>query len=137
MNAPAKLQAFFDYLGTAPEKPKTQELAKILHSEIIWTFPKGAGPIVGGTHRGIIEISELLSRIFTEFYDRTQFRFELHEMFGNEVNSVARYSVIAVTAYNQPYNNDYALICELRDGLIVRLEEYFDTAIAAKQMFPE
>lgn len=134
MDATVKLKGFFDYLASALDKPKIDELSEILHPDIAWTFPKGAGPIIGGTHRGINDISTLLTRIFTEFYDSSQFRFDLHEIFGNDRHAVARYNVIAVTAQGHPYDNSYALICELRDGLIIRLEEYFDTAIAAKQM---
>lgn len=129
-----RLGELLDYIETAPVVANTQFVGSLLHKDIVWTFPKGAGPVVGGEHRGIAEIGALLTRIFTEFYKADCFRFERHGFFGNEFQAVVRYSVTAVTAGGNPYRNDYALVAELKDGLIIRLDEFFDTSLAAKQM---
>lgn len=128
------LRRLFEYVETAPKNPLNTELSAFMHNDIKWTFPKSSGGFLSGTHEGLGAIATLLSVIFSKVYNSQKFKFEIQHVFGNDEFSAARYRVIAESAKGLAYENDYALLAQIKDGKIIALWEYLDTYSAGEQL---
>lgn len=113
-----------------------EKFSEILHEDVRWTFPVGAGPVVGGVHEGLDAAVNLLSAIFSDIYNPDCFQYEFHSFFGDNQYAAARYRVNAESATGEPYENDYALLAHIQNGKISELWEFVDTLAALKQLHP-
>jgi ketosteroid isomerase-like protein len=61
----------------------------------------------------------------------------LKHIVADESVAVAEWTSHARSAGGQPYDNDYAVVFEVRGDRITAVREYFDTAYAQRVLFPE
>ncbi len=72
----------------------------------------------------------------TERLDTTQpLSQELTLVVADGEHAVAEWTSRATTRSGRRYENDYAVVFRVVDGLIVSVREYFDTAYAAQVLF--
>ena len=60
---------------------------------------------------------------------------EIHGIVADGDRAVVEWTSRATTAQGASYQNDYAVVFDVRDGLIVAVREYLDTAYAAHVLF--
>lgn len=79
-------------------------------------------------------LRDLLGPLRAQFSQPNRVRAERFIAEGDMVAVEARGD--AVTRDGQPYRNRYCLVCRMRDGLIVELTEYADTALIDRVLGP-
>jgi ketosteroid isomerase-like protein len=89
-----------------------------------------------GTWTGPTEILDGFLAQMTERLDPTQpLSQELWRVIADGDHAVAEWTSRATTRSGATYENDYAVVFHVRDGLIQAVREYFDTAYAARILF--
>jgi ketosteroid isomerase-like protein len=104
----------------------TQPLLSLYSDDVEWHVPEMEGVPFAGPRRGIAEVRDFFAAV-TDGLDVLQF--EPHEYIaqGDKVVALGRYSW-RVKATGREFSSDFAHVCTLRDGKIVRFHEYMDTA---------
>ena len=86
---------------------------------------------LSGTYRGKQDLVErLLGPLFSLL--RAGIRSRIERLVGEGDIVVAQTSGIAETLDGKPYNNTYCQVIRLRDGQIIEVKEYLDTALVNK-----
>jgi ketosteroid isomerase-like protein len=89
-----------------------------------------------GTWTGPSEILDGFLAQMTERLDTTK---PLHQdltlIVADGEHAVAEWTSHATARSGQTYENDYAVVFQVRDGLITAVREYFDTAYAGRVLF--
>jgi uncharacterized protein len=62
---------------------------------------------------------------------------ELKHVIADGDLAVAEWTSRATTRSGAAYENDYAVVFEVRDGLIAAVREYFDTGYAQRVLFEQ
>jgi ketosteroid isomerase-like protein len=93
---------------------------------------------VSGTYTGAGEILDgFLAAMVARLDPAVPVTQTLKHIVADENMAVAEWSSHARSAGGEPYDNDYAVVFEVRDDLITAVREYFDTAYARRVLFPE
>lgn len=99
-----------------------------------WTL-RGDLP-VSGTYTGAGQILDTFLAAMVARLDTTQpLSQEITTIVADGDIGVAEWTSRATTRNGQVYENDYAVVFVVRDGLIVAVREYFDTAYAHRVLF--
>lgn len=102
------------------------------------TWSLRGGLPVSGTWTGPDEILDGFLAAMTARLDATRpLSQTLHRVVADGDTAVAEWTSRATTATGAAYENDYAVVFEVRDGLIAAVREYFDTAYAARVLFED
>ena len=114
-------------LGRARTKrPDMTPLLSLYSDDVEWHVPAMENVPFAGPRRGIAAVRDFFAAV-TEGLDVLQF--EPHEYIaqGDKVVALGRYSW-RVKATVREFSSDFAHVCTIRDGKIVRFHEYMDTA---------
>lgn len=91
---------------------------------------------VSGTWNGPEGIIDgFLARMTTRLDTSRPLTQEIHGIVADADRAVVEWTSRATTTEGAPYQNDYAVAFDVRDGLIVAVREYCDTAYAARVLF--
>ena len=100
------------------------------------TWTVGGGMPVSGTWSGPDGIIDGFLARMTERLDTSRpLTQEIHGIVADGDRAVAEWTSRATTAEGASYQNTYAVVFDVRDGLIAAVREYFDTAYAAQVLF--
>ncbi len=100
------------------------------------TWTMGGDLPVSGTWSGPDGIIDGFLARMTERLDTSRpLTQEIHGIVADGDRAVAEWTSRATTAEGASYQNDYAVVFDVRDGLIVAVREYLDTAYAARVLF--
>ncbi len=101
----------------------------LLSDDITWT--NIGSTRLSGTYKGKQELVErLLGPLFSQL--RAGIRSRIERLVGEDDIVVAQTSGVAETLDGRPYNNTYCQVMRLRDGQIIEVKEYMDTALVSK-----
>jgi ketosteroid isomerase-like protein len=110
-----------------------QSLLSLYSDDVEWLVPDMENVRYGGKRRGLKSVREFFSSVAD---DLEVLQFEPQEFIaqGDKVVALGRYSW-RVKATGKEFSSDWAHVCTVRDGKIVRFREYMDTAaeIRARQ----
>jgi ketosteroid isomerase-like protein len=103
-------------------------------SDATWTV--GGDLPVSGTWSGPDGIIDGFLARMTERLDTSRpLTQEIHGIVADGDRAVAEWTSRATTTGGASYQNDYAVVFDVRDGLIVAVREYLDTTYAARVLF--
>jgi ketosteroid isomerase-like protein len=130
-------------MGTASNKALIREylarvesgdprLAELLDDDVLWWIP--AGSRLGGTLRGRAKVLEVMTGALALYSRDHPFRIEVEQVVAEEDWVCVQFVIDARTASGRDYRNSYHIAFELRDGRIVRVKEYIDTAYANERL---
>ncbi|HYE42480.1 MAG TPA: nuclear transport factor 2 family protein [Caulobacteraceae bacterium] len=104
-----------------------------LADDVVWRVP-GEG-VWSGVYAGRESLmKDLLRPVFAQFADTYLNTAENIIVEGDRAVVECRGSV--TTKAGRPYNNNYCWVCRFRDGKLVEIVEYMDTALAADVLEP-
>jgi ketosteroid isomerase-like protein len=99
-----------------------------------WWLPGGLP--TSGTWRGPNEIIDgFLAQMTARLDVSKPLSQELNRIVADGDHAVAEWTSRATTKSGTSYENDYAVVFRVRDGLVLEVREYFDTAYAAGVLF--
>ncbi len=104
-----------------------QTILDRLDDNVVWTAVYGSGPHVpyGGERRG----KAVIGQFFKQVAENVNFsRFEPQEFIasGDKVVTLGHYT--ATTPIGKSFDLDFAMVFTLRDGKVVRFQEFTDVA---------
>ncbi len=101
----------------------------LLADEVTWT--NIGSTRLSGTYAGKQELVErLLGPLFSQL--RAGIRSEIERLTAEDDIVVAQTSGSAETLDGRPYNNTYCQVIRVRDGKIIEVKEYLDTALVTE-----
>jgi len=101
----------------------------LLADEVTWT--NIGSTKFSGTFAGKQELVErLLGPLFSQL--RAGIRSEIERLTAEDDIVVAQTSGTAETLDGRPYNNTYCQVIRVRDGKIIEVKEYLDTALVTE-----
>ncbi len=101
----------------------------LLADEVTWT--NIGSTKFSGTFAGKQELVErLLGPLFSQL--RAGIRSEIERLTAEDDIVVAQTSGSAETLDGRPYNNTYCQVIRIRDGKIIEVKEYLDTALVTE-----
>jgi ketosteroid isomerase-like protein len=112
--------------GAGGRRADMQPLLSLYSDDVEWQVPEMEGVPFAGTRRGIAGVRDFFAAV-SDGLDVLEF--EPHEYIaqGDKVVALGRYSW-RVKATGREFSSDFAHVCTVRDGKIVRFHEYMDTA---------
>jgi ketosteroid isomerase-like protein len=90
---------------------------------------------VAGTWTGPAIIDGFLAAMTARLDTTAPLTQEVHRILADGDTAVAEWTSRATTCDGQPYENDYAVVFEVRHGHIAAVREYFDTGYAQRVLF--
>lgn len=117
------IERIFEGLGRGDPSAFRDSLAE----DVVWRVP-GEGVWAGVYEGREAVMRDLLRPVFAQFADTYVNTAENIIVEGDRAVIECRGSV--TTKKGEPYNNCYCWVCRLRDGKLVEIVEYMDTALA-------
>lgn len=117
------IERIFEGLGRGDASAFRDSLAE----DVVWRVP-GEGVWAGVYEGREAVMRDLLRPVFAQFADTYVNMAENIIIEGDRAVIECRGSV--TTKKGEPYNNSYCWVCRLRDGKLVEIVEYMDTALA-------
>ncbi len=126
MNAAANKQLLKDVFAEMA-KGNTVPFRDCLADDICWTFMGSTKWTM--TYRGKEAVlRDMIAPIFAQFVDR--YTSTARRFIADEDMVVVETRGDVTTKSGKRYENNYCYVCRMRDGKIVELTEYMDTALA-------
>jgi ketosteroid isomerase-like protein len=117
----------FGALGRARAKrPDLKPLLSLYSDDVEWHVPAMENVPFAGPRRGIAAVQDFFAAVTADL-DVLQFEPREYVAQGDKVVALGRYSW-RVKATGREFSSDFAHVCTIRDGKIVRFHEYMDTA---------
>ena len=117
----------FGAMSSASSRAQVMNSLLELYSEdIVWEIPEMEDVSFGGKRRGRESVREFFSSVADEL-DVLSFEPQEFITDGDTVVALGHYSW-RVKATGSKFSSDFAHVCTLRNGQIVRFREYMDTA---------
>jgi uncharacterized protein len=117
----------FEVLGRARgNRPDMKPLLSLYSDDVEWHVPAMENVPFAGPRRGIAGVRDFFAAI-TEGLEVLQFEPREYIAQGDKVVALGRYSW-RVRATGREFSSDFAHVCTIRNGKIVRFHEYMDTA---------
>jgi ketosteroid isomerase-like protein len=110
-------------------------LPELLHEDIEWWVPQGSR--MGGTARGKAAVLELMGSAVGLYDPAIPLQITLEQFVAEGDWVCVQFVIDAKTARGADYHNDYHFAFQIRDGRIVRVKEYVDTAYANAMLMPD
>lgn len=105
------------------------DIGRFFHPDIAWHFPKStASASSGSDHYGRAAVMAMFAGDVDQFYRPGSLRFHYHAMTAEADRVHMHFSLEAVTTSGKDYYNDYQSLFRFKDGQIIEVWEYFDTA---------
>ncbi len=125
------------------------QIADLLHDEVVWTAPAGNATQVGlglgraedaGAPRGANDLDRdaivaFMAHNFNRFFGDVENEFRTMVAEGDVV--IVEHRLSAILPNDRPYVNDYCFVYEVRDAKVWRIREYMDTRGGWAQVFGE
>lgn len=92
-----------------------------------WKLPR-TSPLHGKL-KGPAAIAGLFDGAVDDYYQPGSMRYDYHAELAEDDFVMMQFTLKAITANGQDYENDYALLFRLQDGLIAEVKEFFDTSL--------
>ena len=117
----------FEALGRAGVKRTDMKpLLSLYSDDVEWHVPEMEDVPFAGPRRGIAGVRDFFIAV-TEGLDVLRFETNEYIAQGDKVVALGRYSW-RVKATGREFSSDFAHVCTIRGGKIVRFHEYMDTA---------
>jgi ketosteroid isomerase-like protein len=116
------IRRFFDYLNSG-----TPDMAMFTPDWTVWTL----GTRSDSPGQEDLEGNRLLMALFPRGLD-----YKVESTLVDGDRAAARVKAQGTLGNGDEYHNDYVFLFELRDGLIARIEEFYDTAPVAAKLMP-
>lgn len=118
----------------ALQRGDTEALRASFAPDATWWL-RGELP-TSGTYTGPEEILDgFLAEMTAQLDMKEPLSQELKRIIADGELAVAEWTSRATTKNGEPYENDYAVVFQVRSGKIVAVREYFDTAYASRVLF--
>lgn len=91
-----------------------------------WHLPKSMAQHGGAIFEGVSGITQMLTENIRLFYQPDTIDVDFRSMISEGDFVHMHFGMSAKTANGKDYNNDYQLLCQLQDGKIANVWEYFD-----------
>jgi ketosteroid isomerase-like protein len=98
-----------------------------MSDDVTYRLPISLWEGVRGEHRGKPAVRAMFSKVMSEFYDEPTIAPEIRYLVADDTRATVGFIMNATTAWGQKYRNDYVITIECRDGLIISVDELFDT----------
>lgn len=115
---------------SADAKPGMQSLLGLYADDIEWNVPEMENVRLGGKRSGLESVKEFFSTV-TNDYEILQLEPQGYIAQGDNVVTWGHYSW-RVKATGKEFNSDWAHVYTVRNGKIVKFQEYLDTAAEIK-----
>ncbi|GAB3282376.1 nuclear transport factor 2 family protein [Parahaliea aestuarii] len=126
MSAADNLETIRHYFDVVTGKRQDRELASFMADDVVWTVPQSNPDITPNPRVGKAAVMDLLGAGVT-IYQPGSMTVELENLFGDDKQVAAQFTLHATLANGRDYHNRYAFIFALREGLVVGVWEYLDT----------
>lgn len=107
-------------------------LPELLADDVVWWIPPGSK--LGGTRRGKPAVMEVMGRAFELYAPGEPLRIQIEQIVAEDDHVCVQFVLEARTAAGRDYRNHYHIAFEVRDGRIVLVKEYVDTAYANERL---
>jgi ketosteroid isomerase-like protein len=135
MNTDATRRVVTDYVD-ALQRGDLGALRASFAAEATWTL-RGDVP-VAGTWTGADEILDgFLAKLVATLRAEAPVSQTLHRIIADGEYAVAEWTSHATAGNGVPYENDYAVVFHVRDGLIQSVREYCDTSYMKRVLFEQ
>lgn len=101
-------------------------MAKYFSENAEWRLPRSSP--MHGKLKGLEAIAGLFGGAVDDYYQPGSMQYDYHAVIADADFVVMQFTLKAVTANGQDYENDYCLLYRFDDGLISEVREFFDTA---------
>ncbi|MGW2512226.1 nuclear transport factor 2 family protein [Streptomyces scopuliridis] len=109
-------------------------IASLISEDVTWWItPSIPAEIMESVTHGREAMRENLRRVFSTLYQTGTVRTVVHDVISEGNLGAARWKMTGRFKNGAPFENDYALWVEAKDGLVVRVWEYTDTAHSTAQ----
>ncbi|MFH5821869.1 nuclear transport factor 2 family protein [Georgenia sp. AZ-5] len=109
-------------------------MQQLLADDATWWIP-GELP-VSGTWTGHDEIFGRMFATAGQHIAEGTLKIEVSKAIADESHCVLLWQAQAESVHGHRYSNQYCMVFEVRDGKIVSVREYIDTAPAKRALFP-
>lgn len=103
------------------------DLAQYFTPTAEWKLPR-TSPLHGKL-KGPEAISGLFAGAVDDYYQAGSMRYEYHAELADGNFVMMQFTLSAITANGKDYENDYAILFRLENGLIAEVKEFFDTSL--------
>lgn len=105
---------------------KGEAFKKYLSDDVSWHLPKSMQAYGGAVFTGVAGVKKMLTENVGKFYQPETIEVDFRSMISEGDLVHMHFGMQATTPNNQSYSNDYQVLYEVKDGLIVNVWEYFD-----------
>jgi len=110
------------------------KLGEMFDEQVAWWVPPSTA--YGGLYEGREAVLQLVGSA-TGLYDASvPLRVEVEQLIAEGEWVSAQFRILARTARGEDYENYYHFAFRIRDGSILRVNEYLDTKYAAERLIP-
>lgn len=103
------------------------DLAQHFTPDAEWKLPR-TSPLHGKL-KGPEAIAGLFDGAVEDYYQPGSMRYDYHAELAEGHFVMMQFTLKAITANGANYENDYAILFRLQDGLIAEVKEFFDTSL--------
>ena len=126
MNATKNKQLVQKYFDVLMGKVSDTPFESFFTPDVVWHIPKSNPLITPNPREGLAQVMELLAS-GVGVYQPDSIQVTLHRLVADEQHVAAQFSLQAVLANGNDYDNDYFFLFSIRDGQIDGVWEYMDT----------
>ena len=103
------------------------DLSRHFTSDAEWKLPR-TSPLHGKL-KGADAIAGLFEGSVDDYYQPGSMRYDYHAELADGDYVMMQFTLTAITASGEDYENDYAILFRMEDGRIAEIKEFFDTAL--------
>jgi ketosteroid isomerase-like protein len=100
---------------------------ELLADDVEYRLPVSLWEGLAGLHKGKPAVTEMLTRVFTEFYDLSTLDPVVDVLVGDDDYATVFFTMNARTVWGEQYTNDYCMTIKGENGKITKVYELFDT----------
>jgi ketosteroid isomerase-like protein len=111
------------------------DMAAALAEDVTWwESPSAPAEIMASVSTGRDTVRGNMQRVFSLIYNGSTVNTTVHHAISQENMAAVRFTMAAEFPNGAPYENEYTVWVEIRDGEIVKVWEYVDAAWTLAQM---
>ena len=103
------------------------DLTQHFTADAEWKLPR-TSPLRGKL-KGPAAIAGLFDGAVDDYYQPGSMRYDYHAQLAEDDFVMMQFTLKAITANGEDYENDYAILFRLQGGLIAEVNEFFDTSL--------
>jgi ketosteroid isomerase-like protein len=132
-HGPDTIRRFYEAVN-ANKSGGSADLTDFFTEDAVWHLPRSS-PIYG-TVTGRDAVVNLFEGPVDDYYQPGTMTFDYHLEICHGDLVAMQFTLSAITAMGDHYENDYCIIFRFRDGLIAEAREFFDTALLFSMIRP-